>query len=62
MEIYSIKPPIAKSLVKMVDEYNFVCYSEKVDLTKYRDIVLKVILDKEKMVGVIDPKLYRNRR
>lgn len=47
MAIYDSKPPIPKTLVKMVDEYNYVKYTEKVDLSKYRDVVLKVILNRK---------------
>lgn len=43
LSIYSKKPPIQKSLVKMVDEYNFSKYRLKLDLDNYRDTVLKVL-------------------
>lgn len=48
MAIYDVKPPSSKSLVKMVDEYNYVKYSMNVDISKYRDVVLKVISHEEK--------------
>lgn len=43
LNIYDKKPPITKSLVKMIDEYNFVKYRLKLDLKKYDLIINEVI-------------------
>jgi len=39
LEIYDKKPPLRKSLVKMIDEYNFAKYRLKLNLQDYDDII-----------------------
>jgi len=41
--VYSTKPPVSKSLVKMIDEYNYAKYTMELDLDKYRPLVLKAL-------------------
>ena len=41
--IYNLKPPMIKSLVKMIDEYNYAKYRLKLDLTKYEELVSRVL-------------------
>ena len=38
-EIYDKKPPLNKSLIKMIDEYNFAKYRLKLNPQKYDDII-----------------------
>jgi len=41
--VYSSKPPISKSLTKMIDEYNYAKYKLKLNLASYRNMVLKIL-------------------
>jgi len=43
LAIYSCKPPIKKSLVKMIDEYNYAKYRLKLNVSNYEEIVLRVL-------------------
>jgi hypothetical protein len=41
--IYNLKPPMIKSLVKMIDEYNYAKYRLELDLTNYEELVSRVL-------------------
>lgn len=41
--IYNIKQPAKKSLIKMIDEYNYAKYTVESDLGKYRDLVSTIL-------------------
>ena len=42
LEIYDKKPPLRKSLIKMIDEYNFAKYKLKLNLKNYDNIISRL--------------------